>query len=336
MATLITGGSGFIGLSIAERLIALGDRVVLFDLRHDAELLARSELAGAVIVTGDVREPSDIDDALALAGIDRIIHTAAITPNEERERHEARRIVDVNIGGTVNLLERVAKRSGIKRVVTLSSVAVYGFSSPGAAGVFEEDASRPAPAALYGITKLAAEQATRRLGGLYGIDVRVVRLGPVFGAWEGHTGVRDALSPHHQVLSQAMAGREVVLNRTMRGDWIYSRDAADGIVRVANSHRLEHEVYHVGGGVLTDLSEWCNLLATQIPGFRWSVAESNGAGTVVYSLPQDRAPLGIARLTADTGFRPSYDLGAAAKDYLDWVQCETPHRLSSPLGGDIA
>src|SRR5262244_2748952 len=104
MATLITGGCGFIGLSVAERLIAAGEKVVLFDLSApQANSLSRPELAGASIVTGDVRRAEDVDRALAAADIDRVIHTAAMTPDQQRERDEARRIVEVNIVGTVNL-----------------------------------------------------------------------------------------------------------------------------------------------------------------------------------------------------------------------------------------
>ncbi|MDB5564044.1 MAG: UDP-glucose 4-epimerase [Tardiphaga sp.] len=321
MTTLITGGSGFIGLSIAERLIADGEGVVLFDLKAPAaEMLSRRELAGVVVVTGDVRNAVDIDRALGVTEISRVIHTAAMTPNQQREHDEARRIVDVNIGGTVALLERAAIQPSIKRVVVLSSVAVYGFSKPASSGLFEEDLSPPAPAALYGITKLAAEQAALRIGQLHGMDIRVIRLGPVYGAWESHTGARDALSPHHQILRMALEGREVILPRAMAADWIYSRDAADGIAKVSGATTLRYNTYHVGGGVLSSLTQWCEIIARHIPGFRWKMAESEALGNVIYSLPKDRAPLNIARLMGDTGFQPLHDLEAAARDYLAWLQ----------------
>lgn len=321
MTTLITGGGGFIGLSIAERLIADGENVILFDLAAPGmNMLERPELRRATLVTGDVRSAADIDRALNVMDIDRVIHTAALTPGMERERDDARSIVDINIGGTINLLERVTKLPTIQRVTVLSSVAIYGFSQPASSGLFEEDVSPPAPAALYGITKLASEQAALRIGVLHNIDVRVVRLGPVYGVWETRTGARDALSPHHQILAMARAGHEVVLPRVMTADWIYSRDAADGIARVSMSTTLKHEAYHLGGGVRSDLAQWCAIIEASISGFRWRIDESTGAGNVIYSLPRDRASLHIARLTSDTGFRPTYDLETAARDYLSWLQ----------------
>src|SRR3954470_13925777 len=284
MAILITGGCGFIGLAIAETLIGAGQRVVLFDLAAPAkDVLARPELHGATILTGDIRSADAIDRALAAGDIDRIIHAAAMTPNAQRERDEPRRIAEVNVVGTMNLLERIAARGELKRVVILSSVAVYGFSQPAASGLFEEDSSTPAPASLYGITKLASEQAALRTGELRGLDIRIARLGPVYGVWENPSTARDALSPHHQIVSMALRDREVLLPRAMTADWIFSRDAAEGIAGLCNAATLHHAVYHVGGGVWSDLTQWCEIVGGLVPGFRWRLADADQSGNVIYS-----------------------------------------------------
>ena len=320
MAILITGGAGFIGLALAEHLLAAGRPVVLFDLAAPpADVMARPELAGARFITGDVRRRADIDAALATIPVEQVIHAAAVTPNERRERSDARAIIDVNIGGTVNLMERAVACGGIRRVVVVSSVAVYGFSAPAPSGFFEEETSHPAPAALYGISKLAAEQAALRIAHLHGCDTRIVRLGPVYGRWELPTSVRDALSPHHQVLQALRNGQEPILPRAMRADWIYSRDAAAGIAAIGLAAALGHAIYHVGGGSLSDLPDWCRALASRFPDFRWRCAEPGEAADIVYNLPVDRAPLSIARLARDTGFDPAYPVGAAVADYLSWM-----------------
>ncbi|RXT36425.1 NAD-dependent epimerase/dehydratase family protein [Bradyrhizobium betae] len=331
MAILITGGAGFIGLALAEHLLAAGRSVVLFDLAAPpADVMARPELAGARWITGDVRRRADVDAALATIPIELVIHAAAVTPNEMRERTDARGIIDVNIGGTVNLMERVVACGGIRRVVVLSSVAVYGFSSPAQSGFFEEETSHPAPAALYGISKLAAEQVAQRIAHLHGCDTRIVRLGPVYGRWELPTSVRDALSPHHQVLQALRNGQEAILPRLMRADWIYSRDAAAGIAAVAMASALGHAIYHVGGGRLSDLPDWCRTLASRFPDFRWRCAEPGEPAGIVYNLPVDRAPLSIARLVRDTGFDLAYPVGAAVADYLSWA------RLDRPASGGVS
>jgi nucleoside-diphosphate-sugar epimerase len=320
MTTLITGGTGFIGLSLAECLIARGERVVLFGAAPPpATIAAAAVLTGARIVLGDIRSPVDIERAFAADRFDRIIHTAAITPDLKRETEDAGSIVDVNIRGTVNVLERAAAVKTVQRVVVISSVAVYGFSAPAASGWYEEARSMPAPETLYGITKLASEQVALRLADIHGLDVRIARLGPTYGPWEYATGVRDSLSPHRQVVASAMAGREIVLGRQMTADWIYSRDAANGIVALAEVQSLSQRIYNVGGARLSDLVDWCQEIARHIPGMRWRLGEAGEAGTVQYGLPRDRAGICTDRLTADTSFECLYGIAAAASDYVAWI-----------------
>lgn len=319
MTTLITGGAGFVGLALAERLRADGEAVVLFDRAAPrVDMLSRLGRDNLGILLGDIRCPIDVDAALRSSGIDRVIHCAAVTPNAEREAREPMAVLDVNVGGTANLLQRCALgRSGIRRVLVLSSVAVYGVQPP-TGETYEEDVSMPAPAALYGISKLASEQAALRLADLYRLDVRVARLGPVYGPWEYATGVRDALSPHAQVLAAAMAGLAVVLPRSLRADWIYSRDAARALAALANAAELRHRLYNVGGEVMSDLVQWCELLAASFPAWAWRLAAPGEAGTLHYNLPVDRAALSTARLQADTGWCPTTSLPNAARDHLAW------------------
>ena len=178
--------------------------------------------------------------------------------------------------------------------------------------------SVPAPAALYGVSKLASEQAALRLADLYRMDVRVARLGPVYGPWEHATGVRDALSPHAQVLAAAVAGQPVVLPRSLRADWLHARDAARALALLSAAEDLAHAVYNVGGSVTTDLVQWCQLLAPSFPGWRWKLADAGEPGTLHYNLPVDRAALSIARLQADTGWAPTTPLTEAVRDQLVW------------------
>ena len=313
--TLITGGCGFVGLALAECLLRRGEPVVLFDRHPPPEaLLDRMPSPGPMLVTGDIRSAADVDAALHRADVTHVIHAAAITPDAEREAREPEAVVEVNIGGTVNLLQRCAAlESGVRRLLVLSSVAVYGVTPPPGER-YEEATATPAPAALYGITKLAAEQAALRLAGLRGLDARVARLGPVYGPWEYGTGVRDALSPHTQALESMHRGEAVVLPRPMRADWIHSRDAAAALVALLRAPDLRHALYHVGGETPSDLAQWCALLAETDPAFEWRLAGPGDAPTVRYGLPVDRAALDTRRLREDTGWRPLQTLRAAVAE----------------------
>lgn len=319
MTTLITGGTGFVGLALAERLLQAGEQVVLFDrpMASSGERLARS-LPAARVICGDIRSGDDLETVFASEEIDRVVHAAAMTPGPERELRDAALIFDVNVLGTIGLLQRCARAPRVKRVVVVSSVAIYGATAPAASGFYEEDLSAPGPSGLYGISKLAAEQASLRLAQLHGLDVRVARLGPVYGRWEHASGARERLSPHHQVASAALAGAEIVLPRPMTADWIYARDAAQALALIACAPTLAHAVYQIGGGRLTDLQQWCAALAHHLPGLRWRTATQGEAATVHYALPFDRAALSIARLATELDYAARFDLASAAEDYLAW------------------
>ena len=209
--------------------------------------MGRLRQDGLQIIMGDIRSDEALDNALQRSAASRMVHAAAITPGPEREIREARTILDVNILGTVNAIEQAAAAE-IERVLMVSSVAVYGFSPPAASGLYEEGGSAPAPAALYGISKLAG--ASRRRCGSARCTAsiaRIVRLGPLYGPWEYATGLRDALSPHRQILAAGRVGRTITLPRPMRADWLYSRDAGAGLASLLRSGTLRHELYNLGG-----------------------------------------------------------------------------------------
>ncbi|WP_207002753.1 NAD-dependent epimerase/dehydratase family protein [Trinickia mobilis] len=319
MTTLITGGNGFIGLALAERLRAAGEAVLLADLPRAASAVpAPVPPAGCEAVSGDLREAVTLERLFAGRRIERVVHTAAITPSPQRERDDATAIMDVNVTATARLLQRCAREPSVRRVLLVSSVAVYGFSAPAASGRYEEAGSAPAPASLYGISKLAAEQCALRIGQLHGLDVRVARLGPVFGRWEHASGVREWLSPHHQVLEAACDGMEVVLPRALAADWIYAPDAADALARLAIAATLAHRLYHVGGGGMSDVGQWCEALKRHLPALRWRLAAPHETATVRYGLAADRPALDVSRLTRELGHRCRFTLEEAAADYFAW------------------
>jgi nucleoside-diphosphate-sugar epimerase len=308
-----------LGLALAERLLAKGEKVCLFALSPPPdELLAKLGNDRLSVALGDIRSPSDLDTAIRDSGARLMVHAAAITPGLEREKNDARIILDVNIAGTVNAMER-AMAHRMKRIVVVSSVAVYGFNPPAASGFYEEDSCSPAPAALYGISKLAAEQTALRLAALHGFETRVVRLGPLFGPWEYATGLRDAMSPHLQILALAQAGQPVVLPRPLRTDWLYSRQAAMALAKLTLAETIKHPLCNLGGGKVSDLSDWCSALETAGLPVDWRMAKDGEASGIQYGLMQDRAGLSIERLADETGFRPSSDLVAHARDYIDWT-----------------
>src|ERR1700733_4431589 len=114
--------------------------------------------------------------------------------------------------------------------------------------LIDEDALHPAPVTLYGLTKRAAETILPRVAETQGVRFAAARLGSVYGPWEYATGVRDTLSPMLQALECARSEREAVLGPPWRGDYVYSRDVAAGLVRIADTPALSRTVYNLASG----------------------------------------------------------------------------------------
>ena len=335
MATvLVTGASGFVGLALAEHLLARGDHVIGYDLAVPprAALRAFEALPGRfVAVSGDVRDTAMLTRALQAHRVHKLVLLAAITADAARERATPQAIFEVNVGGVLAAITAagtVAEDSGAasaRRIVLGSSGAAYGASGHRTA-LLDEVLTPLLPEGLYGISKQTAEAAALRLAALHGIDLTVGRLGTCFGPWESATGARDTLSAPYQVLQHARQGEAVVLPRDSRRDWLYVRDAAAALVALLDREAMPSPVYNLAAGFEWSMSQWCARVADWQPGFRWCVAPADTPGqlqpNISFYTPYDRASMSIRRLQADTGFVPRFDLLAASDDFHAWLKTQ--------------
>jgi nucleoside-diphosphate-sugar epimerase len=320
MAILVTGAAGFVALNIVEHLLSAGRDVVGLDripfppraVRDFAALPGRFTLIG-----GSILSSADLSRALTMAPIEAVIHCAVITAGTAREKSDPETIVAVNIQGAVGALMAAARR-GVKRFVYPSSGSIYGTAARGVA-VIEEDSLLPAPVMLYGLTKRAAETILPRVAETQGMSFTAARLGSVYGPWEYATGVRDTLSPMLQALECARSGREAVLGPPWRGDYIYSKDVATGLVRIADTPSLSRTVYNLGFGRAMTAEDWCVALAPLIPGFQWRRAGAGEAHNVESHSGFDRGAFDVGKVLAETGFAPRFDFAMAASNYLAWL-----------------
>jgi nucleoside-diphosphate-sugar epimerase len=223
----------------------------------------------------------------------------------------------VNVQGAVAALLAAARR-GVQRFVYPSSGSIYGTAAAGVA-LIGEDLPNPSPVALYGLTKRAAETILPRVAETQGLSFAAARLGSVYGPWEYATGVRDTLSPMLQVMDCARRGETAVLNAPWRGDYIYARDVADGLVRLADAGSLSHTIYNLGSGRSDSAETWCAALAPLVPGFRWHRAALGETPNVESHTGFDRGAMDIARVAHDTGYAPRFDFARAAADWLAWA-----------------
>jgi nucleoside-diphosphate-sugar epimerase len=314
-AILVTGASGFVGLAVSEALAGLGCKIVGFDIAPP-KLLGFDWMELLLFVRGDIRDSAALDAVLTEHAITHIVHAAALTPDERRERDAPDTIAEVNIVGACRLALAASRRS-VRRVVYLSSVSAYGPVAPQPNGSYDERYTSAAPEVLYGITKLAAETAMRRIAVLNGMDLRVIRLGPLFGPWEHASGARDILSPHFQIAAAARSGVHCVIPRAVPADWLYARDGAGRVAALLLKRDLDGDLFNLGGGTISMLTDWCKTLAALLPGFTWSVDPA--APTIHYGYPTDRPALDNTRIDAALPGLKSLPLEEAARDYLAWL-----------------
>ena len=312
MTLLVTGASGFVGGALAAALVARGEHVIGVD-RAPPPAEPREGRGTVRFVAADLRQAGALDPILAEARPDRIVIGAAVTADAARERADPAGVIAVNVGAVADAI-RAAARHRVGRVLYLGSGAVYGESAAGTAALVEDETPLR-PRSLYAISKQAGEAAALRLADTFGLDLVAARLGTCFGPFERDTGLRDTLSAPYQILRLAARGEPVRLPRPGRRDWLYIRDAVAGLLALLDAGRPSHAVYNVAAGFQWPLTELCAVLAGARPGFRWSVSGPEAANVDLYEA-FDRAPMSVARIVADTAYRPAFDLAAVARDVL--------------------
>lgn len=322
MSVLVTGGAGFVGLNLIEALIDAGEEVVLLDaaaLPPEAARTLEASTRPPRVVCGDLLDAQTLERAFEQRPITHVVHCAAVTSGAEREARDPARIAEVNVQGTIGVLE-AARRHGVRRVVYVGSGAMYGESLLRAR---EIDEDTPAlPHTLYGITKFAAERVCGRLRELWPLDVACVRLGTVIGAWERDTGVRDSFGTHTQLAGFAVRGVTAILPaHEVRRDWVHAKDVAAGIRGLLEAPALGHLAYNLSSGVEWPdaIASWCEALRRAFPGFDYRVAEPGEAPNVWYTASGDRGIMRIDRLARDAGYTPRYPRDAAYADLAHWV-----------------
>ena len=317
MKVVITGGAGFVGLNIAALLLARGHMVTLFDC---AELPATARRAFAPhgerlkVLQGDVTDHAAVEAAIA-ANTDALILGAAITADAARDAAEPERIFAVNLLAQVPML-RAAKVSGIRRVINLSSAAAYGASGQRHAVL---DESTPCdPQSLYAITKFASERVAARLADLWRADIISVRLSGVFGAFEHASGVRDTPSPMAQIADCLARGAPALLNNPGARDWVYAPDVAEAVGLLIEAAKPRHALYNISSGVTFTAEAWGKALARLRPDCVCRLAEAQETPTVTVHGPE-RAPLSVARLADEFGWRAKFNCNASAVHLDRWL-----------------
>lgn len=323
MMIVISGGGGFVGLSVAEAALVREEEVILISDRAlpTPVQAALERLPGRLRVEiADVRDGEAMSSIMSRGKVDALFPFAALTPSAQTESERPEAVIDVNLFGFITQL-RAARDHGVGRVIVPSSGGVYGESSYTLPWL-DEETTPCRPNSIYGVTKFAVEATGLRLGDLWQMDTLAVRIGGVFGPWERQTGAREMFGPHYRMLRLAMAGEDITLPaRWPATSSIYSRDLAAALLHVAQLPAPAHRVYNLctGRDWSDDLPDWADMLCNLYPGVAWRRANADEPGNLVVTDPRDRGRLVTARLGAED-WSPSFLGRAAYTDYADWTR----------------
>jgi UDP-glucose 4-epimerase len=219
MRVLVTGGSGFIGSHVVDKLREHGHEPVIYDLRPSPWHSREGGAESVETVLGSITDREGLERALATC--DAVAHLAAVADVNDvhAEPEDAER---VNARGTVTVLE-ACRRVEVKRVVYASTIWVY---SDCAETDVDEATLLPPPSHLYTSTKLAGELYCKSYQELYGIDYTILRFGIPYGPRAREAAVIPAF------VNKAFKGEPL----TLAGDglqsrrFVYVEDLAEGVV----------------------------------------------------------------------------------------------------------
>ena len=297
MRLLITGGAGFIGAALANRLAAEGHHVRVLD---DLSAGDPARLDRRVVFTrGDVRDVPKL--WTLLQGISGVFHLAARVSVPESVLYP-REYNEVNVGGTVCLMQ-AARDAGVRRVVFASSGAVYGDqeSQP------VRETAWPRPRSPYAVSKFASEQYVNTLGQLYDIETVSLRIFNAYGPGQFVPASHAPVIPFF--LKQALSGGSVIVFGTgeQTRDFVYIDDVVDALVAAATAAGVNRQVINVGSGQETSV----NLLVERI---------ARTMEREVHALHSHADTGGVSRLVADMSraqellsFVPKVDIDAGLR-----------------------
>ena len=313
MNFLVTGGAGFIGSHVCERLLGLGHAVWAFDDLNpfydptikQRELQSLQTLGKPfTFVRGDLTERAALDALFDSVKFDQVIHLAAragVRPSLQEPALYQR----VNVEGTVNLLE-AARLAGVKKVAIASSSSVYGTN---AKVPFSE--SDPVVSAIspYAASKLAGEALGHVYHHLYGMDMAMLRFFTVYGPRQ-----RPDLAIHKfaQLISQGKPIPVFGDGSTAR-DYTYVTDTVDGVI-ACTQKEFGYEIFNLGESQTVTLSRLIELLE-----------KSLGRKAII-----DRQPLqlgdvpitfaNIDKARAKLGYDPKVKIEEGIPKFIEWFR----------------
>lgn len=258
MTTLVTGGAGFIGSHLCEKLIRQGEDVICldnFDHYYDpqykrANIAWLAQQPEFTLAEVDVRDRQAVRSNFENHKPQRVAHLAAVA-GVRASVERAAEYVDVNLGGTISVMD-AARSTGVENFLLASTSSIYGASQ---SIPFSEDQPTDQPLAPYPASKKAAEVMAYAYHNMFGMNITVLRYFTVYGP-----RVRPDMMAY-MVMDKIVRGQKITVFDTpdMQRDWTYIDDICAGVL-AALDKPLGYEVMNIGRGQPVRLSEFIEVI----------------------------------------------------------------------------
>jgi len=241
---LITGGNGFLGKSLADRLFSNGEDVHIFARRHSG---SNNEVNKKYTVCwGDIRDAEAVDKAVER--IDIVIH---LVSNFRKGGSDKKEAFSINVEGTENVLKAALKHE-VKRVIHCSTIGVHG----NVRSIPANEKTAFNPGDLYQETKLTAERLVWKTYKETGLPLTVVR--PISMLGPGDLRMLKLFKMIKKRRFVIVGNGEVLFQPA------YIDDVVDGFVKCMHNERAIGEVYIIGGDEYVSLNQLCRLIADEM------------------------------------------------------------------------
>ena len=322
---LVTGGAGFIGSHLTERLLDMGAFVTVYDKFDHFYKGKEANLAGASkkprfqLVDGDILDLKKLESSIINAEV--VFHLAGQAGVGYSIDHP-KEVNDANVNGTLNVLW-LAYKHNVKRVVNASSSSIFG--EPQYLPIDEKHPTNPT--SPYGVSKLAAEEYACAFHRVYGIYVVSLRYFSVYGP----RGRPDQVI--HRFTKNLAEGQPPVIqgDGSHTRDFTYVSDVVNATVLAAESEGLGGEVFNIGFGSRTSISELAQKLiplmapaGTKSPLAPMFVGESRG------DFPHTQANNEKARRLLH--WEPKVGLDTGLRLFVDWYKESMKTKNGGRLG----
>lgn len=301
MRFLVTGGAGFLGVGLANRLAAGGHVVHALDDLSNGDA---TRLDPRVAFT-----QGDVDNIpllwSLLQDVDCVYHLAARVSVPQSILYP-RDYERVNVGGTVSLMEAM-RDTGVGRVILTSSGAVYGAQPR--QPVREDDV--PNPDSPYAVSKWSAEQYIHTIGTLWGLETVALRIFNAYGPGQSLPASHAPVVP--RFLQQALTGGSIMIfgDGQQTRDYLFIDDVVEAMVRAATAKGIDGAIINIGRGQETTVNE----LVDQV---------EKATGRHVNVIRNAEKGGGVSRLAADISragklldFRPQIDLATGLRQTIE-------------------